>query len=299
MSGSAPAGGGGPALAARQRWQIAGITAGALLVWLGLRALSGPPTLSPMDFVVGGSDALQFCDPNHPRFLPVVTRSLPVTLKVAPSGDRLMLTTVTGKPVGPRDVAPTDGFPLRLFLVNRALTRFYAAEPGPADRPGEWRLAFDRRTPEPLRIFADLTPAALGREIYASADLPALGPPAGAPAPAAPPEGGWRFELASAPARLSALQPALLTLSAERADGAPAVLTLTGGYRAHLVAFDEACTGMAHLRSVETTASPPGRPRAQASFEVTFPDSGPYVLWAQLELNGRPVLERFTREVTP
>jgi len=299
MSGPAPAGGGAAPLAARQRWQIAGITAGALLVWLGLRSLNGPPTLSPMDFVVGGSDALQFCDPNHPRFLPVVTRSLPVTLKVAPAGDRLMLATVTGKPVGPRDVAPTDGFPLRLFLVNRALTRFYAAEPVPADRPGEWRLGFDRRTPEALRIFADLTPAALGREIYASADLPALGTPLAAPAPAAPPAAGWRFQLTSAPERLSALQAALLTLSAERADGAPAVLTPTGGYRAHLVAFDQACTGMAHLRSVETTPSPPGRPRAQASFEVTFPDSGPYVLWAQLELNGRPVLERFTREVTP
>jgi hypothetical protein len=299
MSGPAPTGGGAAPLAARQRWQIAGITAGALLIWLGLRSLGGPPSLSPMDFVVGGSDALQFCDPNHPRFLPVVARSLPVTLKVAPSGDRLILTTVTGKPVGPREVAPTDGVPLRLFLVNRALTRFYSADPAPAERTGEWRLDFDRRAPEALRIFADLTPAALGREIYASADLPALGVPAGAQAPAAPPEGGWRFELASAPARLSALQPILLTLTAERTDGAPAVLTPVGGSRAQLVVFDQACTGMAHLRSVETTASPPGRPRAQASFEVTFPDSGPYVLWAQLELNGRPVLERFTREVTP
>jgi hypothetical protein len=298
MNGAAAAGGRTPPLSGRQRWQIAGLTAGALGAWLAFRFLAGPPALSPMDFVVGGDDALQFCDPNRPQFLPVVTRTQPITLRMT-SPQRLVLTTATGKAVGPRDLARTDGVPFRLFVVNRELTEFFVADPVASETPGEWLLDRSRPSPSAFRGFADLTPVAIGREIYASADLLATQGSAAVSGPAAASAAEWSSDLQSTSARIFARQPVVLTLSMGRRDGRPLELTPIGGVRAHLVAFDQACTGMVHLRSNESAANPAGQTRAQATFSVTFPDSGTYVLWSEVELNGRIVSERFVREVMP
>jgi len=295
MSGPAAAGG-RPPLSGRQRWQIAGFSAAALLIWLGLRFLGGPPPLSPMDFVAGGADALQFCDPNHPQFLPVVARSSPVSLSYAPGRpSRVILMTASGKPIGPDQLAPTDGARLWLFLVDRNLTQFQARRPVPGAAPGEWVFDDASSGPGPFRVFADLTPAATGRELYARAASD--GSEAATQSP--PADGVWRIELHSAPAQTYARQLLALTLSIRRADGAPFILGTTGGARAHLVAFDQGASGLVNLRSVEPAGMADGHASGEAHFAVTFPDSGAYVLWAELTLNGQTMIRRFALNVLP
>ena len=72
---------------------------------------------------------------------------------------------------------------------------------------------------------------------------------------------------------------------------------------AHLVAFDQARSGFAHLHPL---GSEPGAPtihpdqtRPRLSFRVTIPNAGVYVIWAQVKLGGRERFAPFWFEVAP
>ena len=110
--------------------------------------------LSHLDFIPGGPDALQFCDPANPQFLPVVARSSPVTLLLQPATTpeegqpvsvRLSLHTITGKPIGPADLLPTATQKILLLLVDPGLGDFQTAIPEPAATPGEWQFTMTPR----------------------------------------------------------------------------------------------------------------------------------------------------------
>ncbi len=71
---------------ARTEWrQVGGITAGAVAIFAALRLLPTGTNLSHMDFRVDpkAGNAIVFCDPLNPLFIPVVAARSPVTLSVA------------------------------------------------------------------------------------------------------------------------------------------------------------------------------------------------------------------------
>ena len=85
--------------------------------------------------------------------------------------------------------------------------------------------------------------------------------------------------------------PAELTFAASRIDGRPLTLDTVMDAFAHLVAFDEARGGFAHLHPSETDLSKPhAGVRPELTFKITIPRAGRYVIWAQLSVEGR---ERF------
>jgi hypothetical protein len=299
MSGVTP-GGARPPLSGRQQGQIGVLTAGALLIWLGFWGLGKrPAALGPMDFVAGGNNALQFCDPNRPRFLPVATLSSPVTMGFS-EGDptRLTLATASGKPIGPDNLVPTAGAPLWLFLVDRGLMTLRVVKPAPGARPGEWTFESGMPAAGAFRVFADLSPAAVGRELYASADWDRSGGGAEGLAPTNV-DPTWHFEFCTVPAKTYARQPLQVALQVRRADGGAFSVGTVGGAQGRLLAFDEAASGLVNLHSVETGAAPPSQAQAEMNFPVTFSDSGRYVLWAELNLNGQTIYQRFALDVLP
>ena len=88
-------------LPARQKRQIALITAGAVALFIAVRRLPTGTNLAHVDFQVPGGGSLQFCDPANPAFIPVVAVKSPVTMTLA------------------TDVPPAPGRPLRVTLVLR------------------------------------------------------------------------------------------------------------------------------------------------------------------------------------
>jgi hypothetical protein len=69
---------------------------------------------------------------------------------------------------------------------------------------------------------------------------------------------------------------------------------------AHLVAFDRAASGFAHLHPVETSLTPPpDAVRPTLTFKITIPEPGRYVIWSQVMLAGREVFAPFWFEVAP
>ena len=251
-----------------------------------------------MDFAAGGANALEFCDPSNPRFIAVVARDSPVAMDLSPAAAEagrpvaasIALRTATGKPIGPADLVASPSGGLQLLIADPSLEDFQAEPARPGRRAGEWTFAFAPRRAGIYRVFADFTPLATGREIYAYADLAVAGGPEAAVPGAAPgtaEAGGYLLALAIPGGPVRARQPFALVLTArprdQQAPHDPKALKNT----AALTIIDRNRAGFANLRS--TAVRPPGTTGEgrRFTFTASVSDPGPYVAWSRLEVRGR------------
>ncbi len=298
-----------------QRRQLAWITAGAVAVFLFMRFLPTGTNLNHMDFRVNAKNPIDFCDPLNPQFIPVVAVASPVTLALTNLGAApapgvearftLTLKTASGKMIAPEDLVIAHTKLLHLLIIDPWLDDYQHVHPEPGRTKGEWTFAFTPKREGRYRVFADFTPVATGRGLYASVDVP-VG--------RAAPEGitltmqhatgwtveldGFRFELVPGALPITARRPADLKLKITRLGGGAVPLGLVMGAFAHLVAFDEARSGFAHLHPMETDVTvPPDATRPELNFKITIPRAGRYVIWAQVNLGGRETFVPFWFEV--
>ena len=294
------------------RWRQAGlITLGAVALFVAVRRLPTGTNLAHVDFQVPGTNVIQFCDPANPAFLPVVAVKSPVTMTLVfdapPTTGRaanatLALRTFTGRPIGPEDLLVTHEHRLHLMVVDPGLGDYQHVHPVPGRAPGEWGFLLTPRAAGQYRVFADFTPAATARGLYASADFDVPGRPA-APVAADNWTGvadGLRCTLTPG-APLRARDVVTLTLTVESADGRrPVPLVPVMGAYAHLVAFDEARSGFAHIHPQPSDLNlHPDPYRPQLEFRVQIPQAGRYVIWSQFKTGGREHFVPFWIEVSP
>jgi hypothetical protein len=300
----------------RQLRQIALISVGAVLVFAFFRFLPTGTNLSHMDFRVNAKNSIDFCDPLNPQFIPVVAVASPVAMTlqgdVALQAGResrftLTLKTASGKRIAPEDLIVAHTKLLHLLIVDPTLTDYQHVHPEAARKSGEWTFAFTPRRAGVYRVFADFTPAATGRGLYASADL-IVSPGAGAAMESGARDGagasralernGYRFSLSPATAPIQAGKPADLKFSITRDDGGSVPMEPVMGAFAHLVAFDEARSGFAHLHPMETDLSQRLDAKQPAlNFKIMIPREGSYVIWSQVNLGGEETFVPFRFEV--
>ena len=319
-AGNSARGGGTPpttGATSRQRWQIGWITLGAVAVFLFLRYLPTGTNLNHMDFRVTGKNSIDFCDPLNPQFIPVVDVRSPVTMKlvggsVAPRAgetvkETLTLTTASGKLIAPEDLLEVHTRKLHLLIIDPALEDYQHVHPQPGKMPGEWSFEFTPHRSGLYRVFADFTPAATARGLYANADLTIGRGAAGEEKPAGPRAANWeverdgiRFTLTPGAGLLRARQPVDLKFAITRRDGGAIGLEPVMGAFAHLVAFDDGRRGFAHLHPMETDLlAAPDPVRPEFSFKITIPSAGRYVIWAQVKIGGSETFVPFWFEVGP
>lgn len=324
------------------------LTLGAVVLYAAMRALPTGTNLHSGDFRVAGAGALELCDPANPQFVPVIAARSPVTMTIAPApggGNRflLRLATSTGKVVGPAELMEVHTKKLHLLIVDPSLNDYQHVHPEPTATTGEWSFVFAPQPGTDYRVFADFTPIVTGRSLYASAEVASN--TSGtvervAPAPSqsnqstagsisqpgamsntqAHPWPGevWRaeregyvFQLAPAAQPVRAGEAQELAFTVARADGGAATLEPVMGALAHLVAFDTARSGFAHLHPIiapEAAAAPATSAAAwrtattsgpRLAFKLTIPQAGRYVIWAQVKIAGREVFAPFWFEVVP
>ena len=303
-----PAGG----LTRAQRRQAAIITVVAVALYVTVRLLPTGTNLNHMDFRVEGRGALEFCDPANPQFIPVVTARSPVTLSLAvdappqpnqESHFTLTLRTASGKPIAPEDLLVAHTKKLHLLIVDPTLQDYQHVHPQPGRHAGDWEFAFTPQRAGRYRFFADFTPVATQRGLYASADVDVpgeVGEVIRAPNRTLQ-LGGFEFRLVG-PDLWHARQPIDLKLHIESPGSAksPVPLAPVMGAFAHLVAFDEQRSGFAHLHPKETDLTqPPDKLKPELNFRVTFPRPGRYVIWAQVNLRGEDAFVPFWIDVLP
>lgn len=302
-----------PRLVSAQCWQIAAITGAALALFFIVRRLPTGTNLSHLDFRVNGGGSLEFCDPANPQFLPVVAVPSPVTMTLSlATAERgreqaftLTLRTITGKAIGPEDLAVAHTRKLHLLVIDPSRRDYQHLHPEPGDIPGTWHGTLTPHRTGLYRVFADFVPVATGRGLYAVAEFTvasgagAAAPPTGEQAGdvtadlPAPPE-GYRFTLSAATPEVRAREVVDLTLAFVRADGGSVPLGPVMGAWAHLVAFDEQRLGFAHLHPNEIDLTrPPDAVHPRLTFKVTLPQPGRYVVWAQVNLAGRETFVPF------
>lgn len=296
----------------RQRRALLALTLGAAALYLFLRWLPTGTNLNHMDFRVEGKGAIEFCDPANPQFIPVVSARSPVqvALRAAPPPAMgrpveftLTLRTAGGKPIAPEDLLVAHIRKLHLLIADPTLGDYQHVHPEPGRRAGEWVFALTPRRPGDYRVFADFTPAATARGLYAAADFTV---PGDVPNVTRSPNttyqaAGLNFTLVL-PDYFRAGAPAELRFQVERqgANETPVILRPVMGAFAHLVAFDEARSGFAHLHPRETDLAQPLDPlRPELHFQVTIPAAGRYVIWAQVDVGGRELFVPFWVEVLP
>lgn len=285
--------------------KASGVTVVAAAIVGAILLLPARPRLSHLDFVAGGPDALQLCSARNPQFLPVVSRSAPVTLEVASSGGagyRLVLRTSTGKTVRPGDLLPTGGRLLNLYAISPGLDDLQVPEVSYGPERDVWHFDLTPRRPGAYRLFADFTPLALGQEMYVSSDLgagvPPLadGEPDSAPRPSAPAVSGVHLGLRATPSLIHLRQPVALTLTVDSRPGSGEGLRPDAGVGASLIAFDPDRTGMVCLR---LSPPAPGAPAVLSAPAVSFPDSGRYVVWARVRTGEGATQVPFAIDVQP
>lgn len=298
-------------LSPAQRRSIGVLTLGALALYVTVRLLPTGTNLNHMDFRVEGKGAIEFCDPANPQFIPVVAARSPVTLALrsdaAPALEKsvaftLTLRTASGKPIAPEDLLVAHTRKLHLLIVDPTLSDYQHVHPEPGRRAGDWIFTLTPHRTGTYRVFADFTPAATARGLYASADfeVPGLVAHVSRSANSSVETGGLQFLLESA-TLLQARKPADLKFRIRRTGGTgPIRLEPIMGAFAHLVAFDEERSGFAHLHSQETDLSKlPDPLRPELTFKITIPQAGRYVIWAQLNLGGEETFVPFATDVLP
>ncbi len=292
------------------RWrQIGLITLGAAALYAGFRHIPTGTNLSHMDFRVTGGNAIEFCDPSNPQFIPVVAVRSPVSMRLktpgaARAGEPVELTvslsTSSGKLIGPQDLMVAHTRKLHLLIVDPELRDYQHVHPEPGAREGEWVVRFTPERAGVYRVFADFMPAATLRGLYASADLSVL-PGGVAQEEVRRPDSAWvaekagyRFEIKPGEKIIRAGRPAELSFTVTRPDGEPVPLAPVMDAYAHLVAFDEERSGFAHLHPNEIDLSVvPDPVRPELTFQVTIPAAGRYVIWSQVEIGGQEIFVPF------
>ncbi len=292
--------------------QVALITAVAVALFVVVRLLPVASNVNHMDFRLEGKGAIEFCDPANPQFIPVVSVLSPVVMALQagrePARDEpveftLTLRTASGKPIGPADLIVAHTRKLHLLVVDPTLSDYQHLHPEPGRKAGEWTFTLAPRRAGDYRVFADFTPAATQRGLYAATDFTVPGTVATVinTGNTTWQSLGYNFELVLPPV-LNAGVPADLKfrIESQGAKKEPVPLQPVMGAFAHLVTFDEARSGFAHLHPKETDlAAPPAALRPELNFSVTIPQPGRYVIWAQVDLAGSEVFVPFWIDVLP
>ncbi len=284
----------------------------AVALFVGVRSLPVGSHLSHMDFRMAGKGVLDFCDPANPQFIPVVQVRSPVVLSL--KADRppmlnqmtnfmLTMNTASGKPIAPEDLLVAHTRKLHLMAVDPTLSDYQHIHPEPGKHPGEWTFSMAPQRPGLYRVFADFTPAATARSLYASVDFAVPG--IVATVTRSPnttwQTAGFNFELVI-PSEIHAGKPVDMRLRIESQGTIKKRVplgTVMGAF-AHLVAFDEARSGFAHLHPQEVDLSkPPDAIHPELTFKITIPQSGRYVIWGQVNIDGTIISVPFWLEVLP
>ena len=292
--------------------QIGLITIGAIAVFVFLRWLPTGTNLSHMDFRVDAKNSIEFCDPLNPQFIPVVAVASPVSLTLKASSAHagepvdatVTLKTASGKPIATEDLLVVHTKRLHLLISDPSLADYQHVHPEATGLPGEWRFRFTPHASGAYRVFADFTPAATNRGLYANTDLnvePSVGTGSkenSAPANVSAASKDYVFALTPATTPVRAKQPVDLKFTITRADGGLVPLELVMDAYAHLVAFDRARSGFAHLHPMQTDpGQAPDRTRPTLNFKITIPSAGRYVIWAQINLAGHETFVPFWFDV--
>lgn len=285
------------------------ISAAAVVVFAALRSLpdtacgflhlhESKVSAEGLEYCAPGEVAL-FADPRDMKF--------PVTAKLEPDAPlvsgktthvTLRLYAPNGNPLRPGEIAFSHTKRVHLLIADPSIDAYRHLHPEPEGSSGEWGFEFTPTTGGEHVFFIDCVHTLTKRPQIIRLTLPV----SGEVLQAQPKKGtSWTGEdglvvgLSGSGKEFRTGSDIALTLKFTGKDGAPVKLLPVMAAYAHLVAFDPARTGFAHLHPLQTEKEKDASPELNFRFRTEKP--GRYRLWAQFDTGAGERFAPFDIEV--
>jgi hypothetical protein len=285
--------------------QITLITLGCAAAYLVMRSLP----VQECEFLhygdyVNSEGVIEGCGYEETEFFHMEAIRFPIIPTITPLTEprtgqpvtlALELFTTTGKPIRWEEIAVSHTERVHAMVVDPSLDDYQHIHPQPAGPAGHYLLEFTPRMAGDYSIYLDFIPLVSSRRTLLECRL-------GVPGDPRSPQTAMRLDyssgnlsfrfLPSAP-RLVTGEELTFSLEVKTLDGSPTRFEPVMDSFAHVVAFDAAGTGFAHLhpRNPFTEGQDPSNP--ELDFTFRFDQPGHYRVWAQVIVNGRQVFAPF------
>ncbi|ADE54267.1 hypothetical protein [Coraliomargarita akajimensis] len=254
------------------------------------------------EIVERADGTVEFCATTHAGFLDLSRLDYPVKVSLDPSGGiepwqdseiELLLETSGGMPIAPHDLAVTHTKIMHLMLIDRSLTDYHHLHPVADGIGGHYRFNFTPKKPGPYRLMAEVVPVRTRRQVIASSTIDVQGAGESAhfsESRVQDEQNGLIFRLLGVPERMRTKRDYRLELQVS-AEGSGVELETIMGAKAHMVAFDAAQRGFAHMHPIADIDG--GGASEELAFLFNVPNPGWYRLFAQVQVGGQEVFGRF------
>lgn len=265
--------------------------------------------------IVNADGEIELCATNHAGFIDLTSLTYPILAKLKTSTPmspgreaqvELHLKTDGGMSIAPHELAVTHTEKMHVMVIDPSLEDYHHVHPQAEGLDGRYTFAFTPARGGNYRVFTEIVPQRSRRQAIALSELEVAGE-AEAISFARSTESvvdGVRFRLVGAPEVMKTGRDYRFELVITAADGSPIRLETVMGAQGHMVAFDEARRGFAHMHPVDSvvsarTAGFSGRDNADPGLDFFFnvPNPGWYRLFAQIQVEGEAVFGRFDLKV--
>lgn len=259
--------------------------------------------------IVNADGSIEFCATNHAGFLDLTRLQYPVEMVISLanesiSGAQQMVTlellTPGGTPIAPHELAITHTKKMHVMLIDPSLQEYHHVHPQADGLNGRYTFEFTPHRAGVYQVFVEFVPLRTRRQVIATGKISVAGT-----ASALLFEHQTqclvedvRFNLGAPVERLRRGLDYRLELEVSAVDGGFVELQDVMGAKGHMVAFDAAGKGFAHMHPVDSvlTARSDGT-ESELAFFFNVPNPGWYRLFAQVKVEGREVFGHFDLEV--
>ena len=259
--------------------------------------------------VVNADGSVEFCATNHAGFLDLTRLKYPVEMNLALAEEALPrvaqqvtleLLTLGGMSIAPHELAVTHTKKMHVMVVDPSLQDYHHVHPQADGLNGQYSFEFTPQRAGMYQVFAEVVPLRTRRQIIATGAIEVHG---------AADEmsfkrqtqsivDGVRFALGEVPSQLRTGVDYRFDLTVSMADGSEVELEDVMGAQGHMVAFDAARKGFAHMHPIDSVLSARSLEAAPGlAFMFNVPNAGWYRVFAQVQVDGREVFGHFDLEV--
>jgi hypothetical protein len=213
----------------------------------------------------------------------------------------LELLTSGGMPIAPHELAVTHTKKMHVMLIDPSLQDYHHVHPKADGLNGQYTFEFTPNRSGSYQIFTEIVPLRTRRQIIATGTIEVAGTPDAMVFERQTESvvDGLRFSLGNVPKEMRTGVDYRFDLNVAAADGGAVVLEEVMGAGGHMVAFDQARKGFAHMHPMDSV--PLGDSAVGNEADLTFlfnvPNSGWYRVFAQVQVDGREVFGHFDIEV--
>lgn len=265
--------------------------------------------------IVNAEGEIELCATNHAGFIDLTRFTYPIKaalhteapLQLGASAQvELNLETKGGMSIAPHELAVTHTEKMHVMVIDPSLEDYHHVHPKAVGIDGIYQFDFTPTRAGNYRVFTEIVPQRSRSQAIALSELEVAGE-AGVAAFAHSTESvvdGVRFELEGLPTEIKTNRDYRLELKVAGAAGAPIALETVMGAKGHMVAFDAAGKGFAHMHPVDSVASArtaglgtASKTSTDLAFLFNVPNPGWYRVFAQIQVDGQDVFGRFDLQV--